>query len=397
MNFCKRCVYPEYAVNLDVSDDGICSSCKVFEEINNISDEEWKLRENKLIQIIEKQKKNNKSYYDCLIPVGGGKDSYWQVHKIKELGFNPLLVTYHGNNYYPEGQKNLDRMREVFNCDHYIFYPGVETLIKLNRAGFKKMGDMNWHNHAGIRIIPAQFAVKFNVPIFIWGETAWDISGMYSPDDYVEYNKKMVLEHDMRGYTRKDMIGCEGITEEEMHWCRMPSDEEFSKSNLRGLYLGNYQKWNPYKQVSIIKKLYHWEEAREPFQRTYRTISNLDDMHENGVHDYMKWIKFGYGRCSDHVSKDIRNGDITREEGIKLIKKYDQVKPTKDLSRWLKYVQMSEEEFDTIADTFRDPNIWKIYDKKWWKYDINNKPEFFGNIKLKDENLIHNYIEEPKL
>jgi len=142
MNFCKRCVYPEYAVNLDVSDDGICSSCKVFEEINNISDEEWKLRENKLIQIIEKQKKNNKSYYDCLIPVGGGKDSYWQVHKIKELGFNPLLVTYHGNNYYPEGQKNLDRMREVFNCDHYIFYPGVETLIKLNRAGFKKMGDM---------------------------------------------------------------------------------------------------------------------------------------------------------------------------------------------------------------------------------------------------------------
>ena len=92
-------------------------------------------------------------------------------------------------------------------------------------------------------------------------------------------------------------------------WVRkFVSDEEFAKFNLRGLYLGNYQKWDPYKQTDIIKNLYDWEEARLPFERTYRTISNLDDMHENGIHDYMKWIKFGYGRCSDHASKDIRLG-----------------------------------------------------------------------------------------
>ena len=112
---------------------------------------------------------------------------------------------------------------------------------------------------------------------------------------------------------------------------------------------------------------YNWEEARQPFQRTYRTISNLDDIHENGIHDYMKWIKFGYGRCSDHVSKDIRMGYMKRDEGINLIKKYDHIKPDRDLNRWLNYVNMSEDEFDHIADTFRDTNIWSIDDNTWYK------------------------------
>ena len=121
----------------------------------------------------------------------------------------------------------------------------------------------------------------------------------------------------------------------------------------------------------VIKELYDWEEARLPFERTYRTISNLDDMHENGIHDYMKWIKFGYGRCSDHASKDIRLGYISRKEGIDYVKKYDHIKPMRDLNRWLDYVDMEEEEFDTIADSFRDKRVWKINeDKKWFKKNV---------------------------
>ena len=198
----------------------------------------------------------------------------------------------------------------------------------------------------------------------------------------------MILEHDMRGFTRKDMIGKESITQDEMNWCKMPSDEEFAEHNLRGLYLGNFQKWEPYNQTKIIKEKYDWEEARQPFQRTYRTISNLDDMHENGIHDYMKWIKFGYGRCSDHASKDIRMGIISREKGIEYVKKYDHIKPDIDLKRWLDYVKMSEDEFDYIADTFRDPNIWKIENNKWFKKDIFGNYEEFGNINLKKDQII---------
>jgi N-acetyl sugar amidotransferase len=370
MRYCKRCMYPEIAVNLELDDVGVCSACMVSSE-GEFPEEETTIRERRFVQVIEEMKKITPGDYDCIVPVGGGKDSYWQAHFVKEYGLNPLLVTYHGNNFYPEGQSNLDRMREALNCHHWIFYPGVETLVKLNRVCFKKMGDMNWHNHSGILIVPMVAAIKFQIPLVIWGEIAWDISGMYSPDDHVEYNKRMVLEHDMRGFTLHDMVGEEGLTEEELSFLRMPSDEEFAEHNIRGIYLGNFFRWDPPKQTQLMIDKYDWEPARQPFERTYRTMSNLDDMHENGIHDYMKWIKFGYGRATDHASKDVRLGYMTREQGIEMVRNYDHVKPRRDLERWLDYVDMPEEEFDRIADTFRDPRVWgKDAEGNWIKDNI---------------------------
>ena len=385
MNFCSRCVYPHSAVNLEVDDENICSSCHTFEEIKKISKEDWKLREKKLVEIIENNKKTNQNEYDCIIPVGGGKDSYYQVHKILELGFNPLLVTYYGNNFLPEGQVNLDNMKVNFNCDHFIFYPNVKSLKKINLAAFKMMGDMNWHAHAGINIIPANMALKYNINIFIWGEIAWDVSGMFSHHDYVEFNKRNIIEHDMRGFTKDDFIGKENIKQRDMSWCKLPTDEEIQKNNLRGLYLGNFIPWDAQKQTELIKKKYDWIESKEGFERTYKKASNLDDMHENGVHDYMKWIKFGYGRCSDHASKDIRMGYFNRSKGVKYVKKYDHVKPKRDLDRWLEYVNISEDEFDNIADRFRDERVWSIVDNKWHKKDIDGEYRSYGYCNLNNE------------
>lgn len=366
-NFCQNCVYPAHAVNLDIDDEGICSACRTFEEIVKLDQSNWKKREIKFIQILEDYKKKTKGDYDCIIPVGGGKDSYYQAHYVKSLGFKPLLVTYYGNNFLPEGEFNLNEMSRKINCDHYIFKPSEETLIKLNRAAFYMMGDMNWHNHAGIRIMPVKSAIQFKVPLFIFGEVSWDISGMFSIDSYAEFNKRTVLEHDMRGYLKEDFVGKENISKSDIQWYSLPEDKIYSENNLKGIYLGNFIKWDPYKQTKLMQEIYNWKEAEEEFERTYRKISNLDDMHENGAHDYLKYIKFGYGRCSDHVSKDIRMGYINRKEGIKLVKKYDHVKPTKDLGRWLNYVNMSEEEFDKHADTFRDERVWYKKNNKWVK------------------------------
>jgi len=123
MKYCKSCVYPEIAVNLDISKSGECSACLTAKEIKKISSREWKRREMKLIEIIDKSRKFNEGDYDCIIPVGGGKDSYYQVHKITSLGFKPLLVTYHGNNYLDEGQENLNNMRNILNVIILYFIP----------------------------------------------------------------------------------------------------------------------------------------------------------------------------------------------------------------------------------------------------------------------------------
>ena len=146
-------------------------------------------------------------------------------------------------------------------------------------------------------------------------------------------------------------------------------DKEIAEQNTKGIYIGNYFKWDANSHVKLVIEKYGWKPAEKAFERTYRKFSNLDDRYENGIHDLMKFIKFGYGRCSDHASKDIRMGYMTREEGIKMVKKYDHVKPKKDLNRWLEYVNMSMDEFDTFADTLRDKRVWKRESNGDWVKD----------------------------
>jgi N-acetyl sugar amidotransferase len=372
MRYCKRCVYPEIGVNLIFDDEGICSACRVAEEFTKFTPEYWAERKRRFEELIGEYRSKDQSNYDCIVTVSGGKDSYFQTYLIKEVyGLKPLLVTYHGNNYLPEGQENLNHMREVFGVDHLVFGPSVKTLVKLNRLCFKKMGDMNWHAHCGIKTYPLQVSVKYNIPLIIWGNITWNIAGMFSPMDFVEYNKRTVQEHDMRGYTWRDMADKEeGIEPGDLLWARFPKDQDIARVGCRGVYIENFFRWDANAHTKLMREKYRFEIAREPFARTYRMMSNLDDMHENGIHDYLKYVKFGYGRCSDHASEDIRLGYITREQGVELVRKLDHVKPRKDLERWLKYVDMTEEEFDRIADTFRDPRVWRKENGRWVKDNL---------------------------
>lgn len=387
MIYCTRCVYPEVSVALNLADDGVCSACQVAEQFEALQPEFWRARRNKFEELIASLTAGNKGNYDCIVPVSGGKDSYYQTHMmITEFGLKPLLVTYHGNNYLPEGDYNRDRMRHVFDADHIVFGPNVEVLKKLNRLCFRKMGDMNWHAHCGIVTYPIQIAVKFNIPLMVWGEAAWDVSGMYDPDDYVEFSARSRHEHDLRGFEWYDMLDdpIEKLTEKDLLWAKYPSDEEVLKVGLRGLYIGNFIKWDPNEHAKLVQEKYGWKPAEQAFERTYRRMSNLDDRYENGAHDLLKFIKFGYGRASDHASKDIRSGYMTREQGIEMVRKHDHV-VSKDLYYWLDYVNMSEDEFWATADRFRDPRVWWIQDGEWWKDNIWGEPSSYGAVHVPRE------------
>jgi N-acetyl sugar amidotransferase len=359
-------------VNLYIDEEGICSACRVEEQFQALSNDFWIERKKKFEKIISEIKAKNKSNYDCIVPVSGGKDSYYQTHVIcKEYGLKPLLVTYHGNNYLPEGDYNRDRMRHVFDADHLVFGPSVEVLKKLNRLCLRKMGDMNWHGHCGINTYPIRIAVQFKIPLIVWGEINWDISGMYEPDDFVEFSARTRHEHDLRGFEWYDLLNdpVEELREQDLLWARYPDDDDILDVGVRGLYIGNFFRWDPNMHGPLVRDKYGFKFSEKPFDRTYRQMSNLDDRYENGLHDYMKFVKFGYGRGSDHASKDIRTGYMTREQGIEMVKKYDHVIPN-DLYYWLKYVDMDESEFWKIADGFRDPRVWRQENGEWIKDNI---------------------------
>jgi hypothetical protein len=160
-----------------------------------------------------------------------------------------------------------------------------------------------------------------------------------------------------------------------------PSDDDIANVGVRGIHLSNYFKWDANVHGPLMIKKYGFKESPVPFERTYRRMSNLDDMHENGIHDYMKFIKFGYGRATDHACKDIRSGKMTRKKAINIVRKMDPIK-SKDLYRWLIYVGWTEKEFDRVADTFRDPRVWWIKNGEWWKDNLWGKPSSYGKVFL---------------
>lgn len=370
------------AIPVEIDAAGVCSGCRVSDQKHDI---DFQRRGKQLKHLLENYKDTGGSNYDCIIPVSGGKDSYFQVHLIKNIyNMNPLLVTYNANNWTKTGYENLHNMRDAFGCDHVFFTPSINLLKRMNRIGFKMTGDMNWHGHSGIFTYPFVVAVEKKISLVFYGEHGFmDIGGMHSYNDYVEFTQRYRLEHCLRGYDWKDFLNHRGrdkIDKKELIGFKYPSDRDIKEVGVRGIFISNYVDWSGNSNFKIAKQ-YGFKENEEKFDRTYRLMSNLDDMHENGIHDYMKYIKFGYGRATDHVIKDIRDGAMTREKAIDVVMRMDCIKPN-DLNRWLKYIDMTEDEFDIIADTFRDPRVWWIKDGRWWKNNVDGESSSYEEVRL---------------
>ena len=372
MKYCARCVYPENArPGIIFDDEGVCSGCRLIESRPKI---DWKYREKILKDILEtykeKQRKKNNPY-DCIVPVSGGKDSTFQTWLIKEkYKLNPLLVTYNHTFNTPLGIRNLTNLIERLNCHLLRFTTAPNTALKLAKYMLKKVGDITWHYHAGIMTFPTQVSVNYDIPLIVWGEEGFsELLGMYNQDDFVEFTKKKRQEHSMRGFEPEDLLNekdC-NLSRYELASFFYPEDSLIKKVGSRGIYLSNYINWNGKKQTEFIIKKLNFETAQKR-ERTFNIYDKNDDIHANGLHDYLKYLKFGYGRCTDDVSTEIRHRRMSREEGIKLVQKYDHVEPS-DMEIFLKNAKISRENFFKIIDKFRDGSIWEKKQGKWIKKD----------------------------
>ena len=359
MRYCARCLYPQNSKPSIIFDEqGVCSGCRLIESRQNIN---WQEREQWLKTLLESYK--GKGIYDCIIPVSGGKDSHYQTYIIKEIyKLNPLLVTYNHTFNTPLGIRNLRNLVKQFKCDLVRFTTSPESAKKMARYGLKRVGDITLHYHAGIMTFPIQEAVRRKIPLMIWGEEGYsELVGMHNQDDMVEFTKKKRQEHSMRGLEPEDILQDElaikeGITQKDLAPFYYPSNDEIETIGVRGIYLSNYINWNAKKQTEYMIKNYGFETAYSK-DRTFNIYDKTDDIHASGTHDYLKYLKFGYGRCTDDASTEIRHGRMTREQGIKMVMKYDHVRP-KDLDLFLEFAGMTEQEFENSIEHLRDPNIW---------------------------------------
>ncbi len=360
MQYCARCVYPANAKPAIIFDEmGLCSGCRYHESRARI---DWAEREKMLGELLEEYKakaRERGQIYDCIIPVSGGKDSHYQAYLIKEVyGMNPLFVTYNHTFNTRVGIRNLTNLVRQFNCDLVRFTANPESVRKIARYMLRKVGDITWHYHAGIMTLPFQIAVRHKIPLIIWGEHGFaELTGMFTLDDMVEFTKWCRQEHDMRGYEPELLINEEsGITWRDLAPYVFPTDEELEAVGVRGIYLSNFTYWDAQAQAEMMVEKYDFALAQVR-ERTFLLYAKTDD-HANDVHDYLKYLKFGYGRATDDASTEIRHGRMTRQEGIEMVKRYDHIRP-KTLDLYLNFLGITEREFEECIEPMRDPDLWQ--------------------------------------
>jgi N-acetyl sugar amidotransferase len=359
MQVCKRCLYTSgHPLNLTFDDEGLCSGCRVHEEKDQI---DWNDRASKLDSILENYRCRTSKNYDCIIPVSGSRDSYFIVHTIKNVfKMNPLLVTYNKHYNTAVGVRNLANLRIRFNSDIMTLTVNPEIVKNITRSTLRRFGSMYWHCLAG------QSAIKLKIPLIIWGaHQGVDQVGMFSHLDEVEMTRKYRKEHDLMGFEADDLVNdFDKVTENDVQPFRYPDNRELEQVGVRGIYLNNYIRWDSRAQHEQMIKEYGYETALQT--RTFDTYNDVDCWNYSDVHDYIKWLKHGYGKVLDHACREIRLRRMTREQGIDLVKEY-QPRGPQNLQMFLDWLGITENAFHYIVDQHRNPRIWERTTDWNWK------------------------------
>ena len=357
MRYCTKCVMPDTRPDLRFDSEGVCDACRSYEKKYGIHQEsiDWEKRRVEFEAIIANHRQTDPLKYDCLIPVSGGKDSHLTMYLAKIVyGLNPLCVCFEPTLPTEIGRKNLENIRKL-GVDLIHFKQNPIVYDKLILEGFKRVGDMEWANHMGIWSVPVHFAIKFNVPFIFWGESP---QMEYGGGETVSQINKRIFNEDwlndygcLNGLRPQDMVSEElGISLSDLKLYVYPSKEEVENWGGSGIFMGYYFKWNTPENLEKIQSI-GFNRRNGRIEISYTDHEKLDCLSMN-LHDYLKFLKYGYGRATDSACLDIRNGTIKREEGVRLVERYDGKYPKECVEAFLEHFKMTKQEFDQICDGF---------------------------------------------
>ena len=375
MIYCSRCIMPSTRPE-QVFADSVCDACRSSDIKHN--DIDWDKRNQEFLNLLDRYRGDGINY-DCIIPVSGGKDSCYQALQMRDkYGMTPLCVTHTPCDMTEVGYQNLTFLRNQ-GFDLIQISPNRKAYRELNRIGFFKLGDCCWPEHIGIFSAPVRVAVNYKIPLLIWGENSqFEYGGPASHRENNFLDRNWLEQFQMSGHRLSDVVD-DGVNLNDIKTLIYPSDREINEIGVTGLYLGYYEKWDTKRNLDVCCSLGWNRNLKGPVEGAYNDYENLDCKWIGGLHDYMKFIKFGYGRATDQLCIEIRAGRMTRDEAINALKNSSEGKiPWKYVPDFLSHLNISEGQFLENLDKFTNKSIF-LRDDNSGKLIVDED----GNLKRK--------------
>ena len=383
IKYCTKCVMPETKPDLYIDEEGVCSGCRYYEQRNQV---DWREREQELFSILERYRAKSGGNYDCIVPSSGGKDSTYITLKMLEYGMNPLCVTATTDKLSDIGRRNIENIKRL-GVDYVEVSTNPRVRRKINRIALREVGDISWPEHLTIFTIPVRMAVQLNIPLIIWGENSQNENGgpVAMAEDRILDRRWLEEFGGLLGLRVTDLVGQEGIAKRDLIQYTYPSDEALKKVGVTGMFLGYFIPWDGHANA-LIAQSYGFESYPHVVEGSIINYENLDNL-QMRIHDYFKFLKYGFGRATDWACLHIRRGRISRKQGIELVKKHDGGFPWTylgcSLQDVLEEIDISLDQFIAICDRFTNKRIFEIDGKGKLKKDKN------GNLrKVNYDNIV---------
>jgi N-acetyl sugar amidotransferase len=374
-------------IPIEFNENDVCYGCVVNEKKWN-GKVDWQEREKELIEL-SKKFKNFKGQYNCVVGGSGGKDSAYQSHILKyKYGFRPLTVTWTPHLYTDIGWKNFQNWLNIGGFDNYLFTPNGKVHRYLTRRSVINLLHPFQPFIMGQKNFAVKMANQMNIPLLFYGEAPSEYGTKLM--DEKKFSTKIDKSHpgftlDSIGSTKTEDIKLggepilqhidQGFTLDDFQ-PYIPIDINIiNEKKIENHFLGYYLKWVPQENYYYAVDNTGYEINEERLDGTYQKYASLDDKID-GFHYYTSFIKFGFGRAMSDSTMEIRNGHITKEEGLGLMKQFDGEFPKKYEKEFFDYISMTKIEFIELCDKFRPENIWVKKPNGW---ELRNPPwEYFN-------------------